>query len=112
MTTRQPKGIPVGGQFAAATHSEPQIQLQSGTHAQLAAKAAAAAAVLTEKREFLRRQQVAAARRHQAIACAAASHHVLQEHPSASVLVFEIRDERPYRLAEVFDAVASRWPPW
>lgn len=29
-TTRQPKGIPVGGQFAAATHTEPGIVLSGG----------------------------------------------------------------------------------
>jgi len=27
-TTRQPKGIPVGGQFAATTHADPSVQLQ------------------------------------------------------------------------------------
>jgi hypothetical protein len=108
MTIRQPKGLPTGGQFAAATYCESQIQLQAGTHAQLAGRAAAAAAVLSEKREFLRRQQINAAHQHQLIACAAASHHVLEEHPSANVLIFEVRDERPYRLAEVFDADGNR----
>jgi hypothetical protein len=29
--TRQPQGIPVGGQFAATTHSEPQITLPPGS---------------------------------------------------------------------------------
>ena len=30
-TARQPKGVPVGGQFAATTHAEPQITLPAGS---------------------------------------------------------------------------------
>lgn len=35
MTARQPRGIPVGGQFAATTHAEPAAELHSpaGVHA-------------------------------------------------------------------------------
>lgn len=108
MTTRQPKGIPVGGQFAAAPHAEALLELAAFETSYVASRAAEVAAKLADQRDFQRRQMVATARRHQAIACAAAAHHVLKKHPDAAVLVFEVRDERAYRLAEVFNRAGNR----
>lgn len=106
--TRQPQGIPVGGQFAAQPHTEAGVALAQRPQSEIAKEAAEAAKLLDEQREFQRRQMVLTARRHQAIACAAAAHHVLQKHPDAAVLVFEVRDERPYRITEVFNANGNR----
>lgn len=36
-TSRQPKGIPVGGQFAPDTHTEPEVALHAGTMSTLEA---------------------------------------------------------------------------
>jgi hypothetical protein len=108
MTSRHPKGIPAGGQFATSPRAEAGLHLAAFESASVAARAADEASKLSEQRDFQRRQLVATARRHQAIACSAAAHHVLQKHPDAAVLVFEVRDERPYRLAEVFNAAGNR----
>lgn len=39
-TVRQPRGIPVGGQFASASHAEPALDLSQSAEAAAAAKAA------------------------------------------------------------------------
>lgn len=65
--TRQPEGIPVGGQFAAATHAEPELALtrqpvfDAEAHAELNAAIRAARFRIDEAKRQLSRMQLDAA---------------------------------------------------
>lgn len=67
-TARQPKGVPVGGQFAAATHSEPDLSLLK----------------LTSQRDQMRAGLAEAAEKHAALEHAEWAQSVWEKYPHAS----------------------------
>lgn len=82
--TRQPQGIPVGGQFAATAHAEPQITLPAGS---------SSAEEFVRERDALRERRDAAKeyagdldRLAQRIAIRGAASTILTEYPDAATL--------------------------
>jgi hypothetical protein len=108
---RQPKGVPVGGQFAAAYRADPGLRLNpAGPIGSKLAKAKTALAAdrtaWSTKREALRKEELARDKQRRRLAGVQAATLILDQFPSADVLSYtrnevtgttdlvEIRDDR------------------
>jgi hypothetical protein len=90
---RQPKGIPVGGQFAATAHTEPELDLYpAGSVGDLLVKADAALAAdgsrWNAKKETLRQEDLERTSRRRRIAGVRAASLILNKLPEADVLSY------------------------
>lgn len=92
-TSRQPKGIPVGGQFAATTHAEPETGLYPvGSIGDRLANAKSALSVYTAEwnaeAEEMRQQSNARRKRHARVAGVRSATMILEHLPEADVLTY------------------------
>lgn len=125
-TTRQPKGVPVGGQFAPTYRADPGLRLNpagpiGSKLAQVKDALAADRTTWSAKREALRQEELAGITQRRRLAGVQAAALILDKFPSAEVLLYtrnevtgtttfdELRDVYNATIYSADDLIASAY---